>query len=518
MEKKKLDQLQTYLTRNFEITSYEIINDGYILVSEISGRKKILTLAKDVVRQSRSNRDYFDLYPLGVQEVVQLIKAYVEVTNVALTGPLAKVSPEELRGFTLCRSLEYSQSMQNIPMYLINPSGYISELPASEYIIRNGIEQPLMVAQGLLPVYDPFREPGIYKSKTVDGFEIDCVNSYIPPIWESYEGIVPDKLPRSVQKLFDQVVGETDRKYFYHWLRTALVGRNTSYLILQGKGGVGKGTMKTIMRALVGNHNFANGKKETITGAFNGALEGIRLSVFDEFKFDMADENTLKEIPNDTISIERKHQNSTKSTKLFVSMVIMNNEKRDNYLSFDSRKFAPIMLSEHRLETIIPKEEIEEMVAKVEDTNSETFDVAFLAQIGRWILKHGDHSDLFPQGEYRGPKFWELCHTSMPAWKRAIIVSLGQTSPLMPKDRNEIETTLADGTLLYSKLENMIKKQQKNNNQKVNWPGDFSGPRSFIEMFRDLAGQPVFEVIDANDPVLGDFYIRKIEEDGGNLL
>src|SRR5690606_14664466 len=136
------------------------------------------------------------------------------------------------------------------------------------------------------------------------------------------------------------------------------------------------------------------------------------LAWVDELRYDDEMENTMKELQNDSISIERKGIDTTRATKIHASIVISNNKPRANYIAFDARKFVALKIAGHRLEESMSLEEIDLLTRKVEDEKSEHFDSKFLAQIAKWIKRRGA-SKKWRNLEYKGPMFWTLAHTSM---------------------------------------------------------------------------------------------------------
>lgn len=489
-------------------------NNTNQIVTASNTKKRLATFANDVIKKAQQNRTYQPIALLAARDsdFYEFLKAYSEEKGIlrtqATAAGLSKQDLERLRGMVLCKNVDENTSLTDIEYFLLNSQGYVSSIPAHHFIAANNITEPQLAAKPLIPRYRPDRGPGIFENTEASGDVRVFVNSYVPPVWKTYDGDLPDELPSEIKTLFDQVIGDMDRLYFFHFLNRMIESRNTSYLILQGTPGLGKTVMKLVFRALVGDQNYSDGKKSTLTGSFNSALQNRTLAVFDEFKYTLEEENILKEIQNGTISIEKKFRDSTSSTRIFVSMILMNNLPRDNYLSFDGRKFAPVTLSEDRLETKIPSSVIKAMTEKV-DEGKEGYDVAYVAQIGRYIVKHGYRPDLFPQGEYRGPKFWALCHSSMSAWQRATVIALEKPRSFFGNQIGVmIEDALQNGTLTMERLQNEITKKQKDR-AKINFPGDFSSAKGFLDLFRDTQGKKVYQTRDGNDPILGNFFISK---------
>lgn len=413
-----------------------------------------------------------------------------------------------LKEYTLAKDLNFTFDKE-AQYFLVTPEDQISLVPAHHYISMMNIETPDEIAMPLIREYLPREPKGILKRKLLTGEMIDHINSYIPPDWMSYQGEVPDCLPKEIELLFNQITDEIDRKFFYHWLYQSITSRAMVYLVLCGHPAVGKNRIKAVIKALHGHHNTVDGKKNTLTGSFNSQLANNTYVHFDELKFTMEEENIMKEIPNGTIAIEEKFKDTTRATRLFCSMVISNNKPRDNYIAFDARKFAPLKLSSERLESVMDSDTINEFSKKIDFPDKETYDVKYIAQIGRWILKHGNHQKLFPQGEHRGQRFWELAHSSMFAWQKVVIKVLSDLKSYSREPERHLEE-LKNGRLLFSEVQTICGKEKKLKIRESDFPNDLSSAFYFLKIFRDVYGDPVYEVQPADDAVYGDFYIKKL--------
>jgi len=426
------------------------------------------------------------------------------------SSPGAEEQKEMMKDFALAKDLDFTTDKE-ATYFLVNEKDMISMIPAHHYIHLNKIEQPEVIALPMIREYSPRDPQGIYKKKLISGEKVDHINSYIPPDWTSYEGETPDELPHEIELLFNQISDDTDRKFFLHWVYQSLTTQAKVYLVLNGDPAVGKNRINAVIRALHGHHNSVSGKKSTLTSNFNSQLSSNTYIHFDELKYSVEEEAVMKEIPNGSLSIEKKGEDATRSTRIFCSMVISNNKARDNYIAFDARKFAPLTLSQTRLEKVIPKTKITEFSDKIDYPDSPKYDVAYIAQIGRWILKHGNHQDLFPYGEYQGRKFWELAHSSMFHWQKAVVRVLTQLE-LHSKALNIHHKELKEGNMLFSTVQGIAVKSKNLKIKESDFPGDYSTARNFIDKFRGLNGVKVFETESVGDPIYGDFKIKVIGE------
>ena len=358
----------------------------------------------------------------------------------------------------------------------------------------------------MIPEYLPRSKPGIDKLKS-KGKESVVFNKYIPPLWKNYQEFdkLPDRLPTIFEKLVTHLfpIAE-EREYFYAWLHASMYSRAFVYLVLCGAPGTGKNRLKLILRALHGHANSIDGKRSTLVERFNSQLSDSTLAWFDELHYDMDMENIMKELQNDTISIERKGVDATRATRIYASLVISNNKPRDNYIAFDARKFVPLKVTSKRLEQSMTKEEIDQLTAKVENEDSETFDIKFLAQIAKWIKKHGK-SNKWPQLEYKGPMFYTLAHTSMSRWQKKaatmVLEANPQTSARITYDEEK--------GFLWSSMQEI--NQKKNGDRSLQFP-DFTSVKYFFDIFKDGQGRKAFKTRNVKDNIMGDFWVKPLFE------
>lgn len=447
---------------------------------------------------------------IGKGDLEKLVKEYCQFKGLTPQESETKIEHREmLKEYVLAKDVNFTLDKEP-NFFLINDRDMISMIPAHHYISLMEIENPDRVAAPYIREYGPRSPHGVYQKQVISGESLDHVNSYIPPAWLSYEGDLPDELPPEIDLLFKQIKNPLDRKFFLHWVYQSLTSRAQVYLILQGDPAVGKNRIKAVIKALHGSHNTVDGKKNTLTGNFNSQLANNTYVHFDEMKYTYDEENIMKEIPNGSIAIEEKFKDTTRSTRIYCSMIISNNKPRDNYISFDARKFAPLTLSSKRLESVIPKTKIAEFSDKIDFEDAPTYDLAYIAQIGRWILKHGNSEKEFPQGEYRGPKFWELAHSSMFTWQKALIKVLTQIEqhskvPIVHRK------ALMEGTFLYSTAQSVATKSKNLKIRDSDFPGDYTSAFYFLSIFRGLDGNKIFDVSPTDDHIYGDFHIKLIE-------
>lgn len=460
-------------------------------------KKFMADLGRDAVKFPK----VFDILH-DLQATKEMVEEYAETNE--LTGGKIKNRnlPDQLKNLTL--NFDLSATGRSEKFFTTHPDETIADVSGEAYLMLSGLSPVEAAAQARLvfPEYMP-REPSGVTEITIDEKTKNVFNVYTPPRWTTFKKMVPDKLPLLFEELVDHLFPlEIEKEYFYAWLYESLFNRAFVFLVLCGIPGSGKNRLKLILRALHGHVNSIDGKKSTLVERFNSQLSEATLAWFDELHYDHEMENTMKELQNDTISIERKGIDATRATKIYSSIVISNNKPRDNYIAFDARKFVPLVINEARLEKSMDPRDIDRLTKKVEDATSETYDVAFLAQIGRWIQKHG-RSTKWPNLEYRGPKFWMLAHTSMTKWQKKAVTVL--MDPNARTDRNGYDEDRK--SFLWSVVQ---EKSTKKSDKSFQFP-DYTSVQAFFEVFRDADGRKAFstETIKENN-ILGDFWVKPL--------
>ncbi len=509
-----------YSTDDFEQFDTLLEEMSMKIVGHIPGKQKCIkftdctlsdTTFANRINKSGKFRPRFLIKCIAAGDLEKFIIEYCTHKGFTIQVSETKLEHREMmKDYVLAKDVNFTLDKEP-DYFLINDKDMISSLPAHHYISTMEIENPDRHAAPYIREYAPRSPHGITAKTVLSGETLDHINSYIPPSWLSFKGEVPDELPPEIDLLFKQIKNPMDRKFFLHWIYQSLTSRAQVYLILQGDPAVGKNRIKAVIKALHGSHNTVDGKKNSLTGNFNSQLANNTYVHFDEMKYTVDEENIMKEIPNGSIAIEEKFKDTTRSTRIYCSMIISNNKPRDNYIAFDARKFAPLTLSNKRLETVIPKSKIAEFSAKIDFDDAPTYDIAYIAQIGRWILKHGNSEKEFPQGEYRGPKFWELAHSSMFTWQKAIVKVLTQIEMHSKVPAQHIKA-LADGKLLYSQAQNIATKSKNLKIRDSDFPGDYTSAFYFLTIFRGLNGEKIFEVEPTDDHIYGDFTIKLLEQ------
>ena len=407
--------------------------------------------------------------------------------------------PDRYKDLTM--NIDETHPGKEIKILMTDSRDIVRDVSGHLYIKLMGMkeEEAIHHARKVVPDYRPRDPNGLFEEDN-DGMTIHVLNTYRPPAWMEYDGPLPDKLPEEFEKVVKHVFpSKIEREFQFNWLYASLFSRSFTYLILCGAPGIGKNRIKLVWRALHGIHNSIDGKKSTITERFNSQLAGCTMAWFDELHYNQEMENVMKEVQNDSISIERKGIDATRSTKIYASSVISNNKPRDNYIAFDARKFVPLQLTNKRLDVSMTSKEIDRLTKYVEDPQKEEYNIKFIAQIGRWIKKHG-WTGKWPTLEYKGPMFYKLAHTSMSRWqKRAATVIIESE----PRAGSRVKHEKNKGFLWSTIEEANFKKGDKVSN----FP-DYTSIKYFFDIFVDGTGTKSFETTPVQGSLMGDFWVK----------
>lgn len=446
-------------------------------------------------------------------KMIQLLEEWAEEHQKGVGGIDI---PESLSDLTL--NVDTSSSRRESRYFCTTSDELCEEKISGEYYIDKcglDMQQAIASARPVVPRYLPRKSLGVHTQvDPTTGREVNYYNTYVPAPWNLWRkknpsewNKLPSKPPSDLIDMIKHIVPlKKEREYLYAWLYTSITARAYVYLVLQGIPGLGKNRLQILVKALHGGSNSVNGKKETF-GAngskFNGQLFKCTAAWFDELTYNHEMEPRMKEYQNDTASKELKGVDATGSSDLFCSMVISNNYQRDNYLLFNSRKFAPIVLGQIPLKELMPEEVVGQISDKLDESRP-GFDVRYVAQIAKWILKIGaKYAEQYPRLEYQGPKFWELAHSSMSRWQKVAVSSLTHKNirghfPGWNESKQAYQWTLVESALRR-------KKEFSDKDYR-----DPSTVKAFFDNYRNTEGQKVFETKAFTGSILQDFWVAPI--------
>lgn len=308
--------------------------------------------------------------------------------------------------------------------YLINPeTKQLSELQYEAYqATLHPEDKSAFVASTRLALfqYDPY---DLTKLSVVpfESYEVLKVNLYNPPAWRLCSNPhkpCPPLVARTLKHLFPD---RESRTFVLDWLYHLLIDRNETYLVLNGRKGVGKGIFSKLVCALVGRNNYTEAPESLLDSQFNSALDKKRAIVLDEIKVDKAKHTKLKRYINKYQNIEKKGKDAERIMETFNSFIITNNDETDMYLEFDDRRFSVPDITTRDLTESLTKEEIKSLDAALEEEDSD-----IVKEFGYFIFNRGaKENDQF--STVKGEKFYGLVYTSLRHWQKFLVEELLET-------------------------------------------------------------------------------------------
>lgn len=451
------------------------------------------------LKKNQIYKDHQEVFDADVATLSDMVKNHARLRQILVGGE--RIAPTSLADYQLNLDLE-----SDPPKFFVTTKDeYLSSITGSSYIAVMGMKQDeaVHVARHVAMDYNPRGKSGVYTNK--HGREVrNIFNTYVPPLWKGHpntkgsHGKIHPLFLKCIKHVFPI---KKERNFFYAWLYMSIFKRAPTYLLLCGNAGLGKNRIKLLLRALHGHENTPDGKKSSLTERFNSQVERTTLLWFDELNFNEEVENILKEMQNETISIERKGVDATRSTKIYSSMVISNNYPRHNYIQFDSRKFVPLELGTTMLGKSMTHKEIDQLTRMTAFPDSTSFDIAALADFVCWLKRNGPgYAEQFPNLEYKGPMFYRLAHTTMSAWQKCTISFL-----LSDKIKSAYVTDDKELGVKWSYLEPAVRKTLYKG---YNWPHSETIKR-FLEIYCSLKGEQGFKITPI-EGIEGDFFVKPL--------
>jgi hypothetical protein len=263
--------------------------------------------------------------------------------------------------------------------------------------------------------YNPKKNTGLYRG-TFASQEVMFANRYIEPEWmkiPAYSGC-----PAEFTEFMDYlIIDDGCREFVYFWLKEMLQERCSNILLLNANMGTGKGTFTKIVQRLVGDSNFFSTSQDFFNSRFNGELDGRKAIVFDEIEIKGAAKNTLKNIANDKVAIEKKGRELLYKDN-HASIIVTNNHASSCKLVPSDRRFHAVDVTDVPMKEVFTPEQMLKLNDLI-DTDE------FISNIGYWLKeKVKGKRDWTPAFTWKGAKFQYLCELSLTDWQRYLIECL----------------------------------------------------------------------------------------------
>lgn len=271
--------------------------------------------------------------------------------------------------------------------------------------------------------FDPYDISAV-KPISFESMSLTQFNLYAPPPWMdadvngNHTMTAEDvSLPPIIHEFMEHVFPKKEaRNFVWGWMHEALVGRAETYLVLNGKKGLGKGILvETLLQALVGEENFKLSPESLLTSDFNAALDKGRLVLLDEVRVDTdAKQSKLKRYINARQAIERKGVDADKVITTYNSFAISNNDIMDMKVYWDDRRFSVMDMNTKTLRDAWGQPKIDKFIEMAKDPS-------FQKQFGYYVLYHAKQPGQDAFTCYKGPHFYRLVYTSLTEWERVIV-------------------------------------------------------------------------------------------------
>lgn len=293
----------------------------------------------------------------------------------------------------------------------------VSYLAWKDYVnSRPSEEKKLLLASSTSAIvkYDPYTANEV-EFKNIDGQEkVLHLNAHKTPEWRK-KARDTKQPPKMFHELMVHLFPNMEcRKYIYHWMNFMLTSRNHCYLVMHGEQGVGKNTLAYVCRELVGEQNFAEVEPPFWDSRFNSELKFKRLAFFDETIITKDNVTRIRAMTNKFMSIEEKGADPI-TVDNHCSFILTSNSDKKNLITYDDRRFSVPILGKENIKNTLGQDWLDEFYRKTEE------DTDFIAEIGWYILNHGDTGNYSEKHPYITEAFYDMVDKALSLWQRNII-------------------------------------------------------------------------------------------------
>jgi len=274
--------------------------------------------------------------------------------------------------------------------------------------------------------FDPYNIAA-FRVVNVEGMPLTQFNLYQPPKWMESDkegnhaiGAADVVLPEIIHEFMSHIFPDPKaRAFVWCWMHYALISRCETYLVLNGKKGLGKGLfVEHVLARIVGEDNFKLAPESFLTSDFNSSLDKGRLIYIDEQRVDTELKlNKLKRYINRTQAIERKGVDADKVVDTYNSFVISNNYDLDMRVEWDDRRFSVMDMNKTSLREIWGQDKIDSFVDTMKDPEVQKM-------LGYYVLYYArqDGQDEFTA--WKGAHFYHLAYVHLAEWQKVVVDAL----------------------------------------------------------------------------------------------
>jgi len=339
--------------------------------------------------------------------------------------------------------------------------------------IREAIMSKQM--RGLLK-YDPYTteraQQVSHRNETVYQF-----NSHIFPEWR-FKKIDNPEPPQFFFDLMEHLFpDEGSRAYVYFWLKSAILDRNQTILLLSSNMGTGKGTLMDILELLVGVSNFQKQGEGFFNTNFSGELVNKRVMFFDEVTISRRIKEKLKLFANNTIPIEKKGVDVQPAVDNFASIIVVNNHINENMIVADDRRFSVPEITNTPLLDRFSEKKVNKFHRELRG------DPKVIESIGWWLIQNADLEDWDVHMPWKRERFYQMVKGSLAEWQKYVV--------------DVVQSKKADK---YSFIELREGYEDETGSRKFPGAGKMD---SFLQQYKEMDGQIIGDVIKES----GSYYV-----------
>ncbi len=411
-------------------------------------------------------KNFFNLIDKKDKEFTNLLlleredkNAFNGITKGLFDGIKRDLAPSVNTGLGLEQGLENLTPVVNMEedtTFLIDEANNIvSDIKYTSWLKAIDADYRKVIVNTAMPIakfiFDPYSEVRVKRGSVDSGTrEMVFINTYSLPQWRV--GAVPNsECPEFLTTFMNHLFCGDKRQieYCLKWMAEAVVGRNETYLVLNGDKGVGKNTLYEIMKAVISPRYSVTAPQSLTTSHFNSVLNNKRLILLDEYKITRANHLFLKKIINKYQTIEKKGFDADKEVETFNSFMIFHNSVSDMYLEKDDRRFSVLDITGKNLLKLWTADEIDGYMRELNDPSSE-----LTKSIGEYLLyvALGEFNNATP---FRGNKFHEIVEYHLPTWLQIVVamVENGEVKQGRISFKKEIEKKLANEMMGKKKVQ-----------------------------------------------------------------
>lgn len=386
-------------------------------------------------------------------------QAFNKLTKDLFEGIKKDLTPKMRTDLGLEQELENLTPVVNMEedeiLLIDEANSIVSDIKYSSWLKAIDADYRKSVVNNSMPIakfiFDPYTDMRVRRGSVDSGTrDMVFINTYSAPEWRRGAEAV-EKCPEFLSVFMGHLFMDNQEQidYCLRWMAEAMLGRNETYLVLNGDKGVGKNTLYEIMKAVVSPKYAVTAPQSLTTSHFNSVLNNKRLILLDEYKINRTNHLFLKKIINKYQTIERKGVDADREFETFNSFMIFHNDISDMYLEKDDRRFSALDITTKNLLELWSADEIEDYMRELNNPHSE-----LTKEIGSYLLWVGT-KEFKNATPFKGKKFHDIVEFNMPTWLQIVVAMIenGEVKKGRISFKKEIEKKLSSEMMGNKKVQ-----------------------------------------------------------------